>query len=182
MAISKKAKAAYDAAYRAANAEKVRAAKAAWCAANVEKIRAYRAEYQVANREKIASRRAAYYAANAKKVCARIAAYRVANLEKVRAKDTARQKANPAKYCARVARRNAAKLRATPAWADRAKLAAVYAKAAVLGLAVDHIVPLQGRNVCGLHVDYNLQQLTGSLNSKKGNRHDPDAHEHRLPV
>ncbi len=56
------------------------------------------------------------------------------------------------------------------------QIAAVYAEAKRLteetGVLhhVDHIIPLQGRDVSGLHVPWNLQVITGSDNSRKGNR------------
>lgn len=74
-------------------------------------------------------------------------------------------------------KRRAIKLNALPAWVNLSKVEKMYEKAAYLtentgeSYHVDHIVPLQGKNVCGLHVEYNLQIIRAKDNLKKGNRH-----------
>jgi 5-methylcytosine-specific restriction endonuclease McrA len=58
----------------------------------------------------------------------------------------------------------------TPCWADLIKIKEVYSQAQKLGLTVDHIIPLNGKLVCGLHVENNLQLLTRAENSAKLNK------------
>jgi len=62
-----------------------------------------------------------------------------------------------------------------PPWADKEAIEQVYKTAArateLLGELhqVDHIVPLQGDGVCGLHVHYNLRVIPRQDNLRKGN-------------
>ena len=63
---------------------------------------------------------------------------------------------------------------ATPSWADRRALYYIYNQAADLreqglNVVVDHIIPLAGRDVCGLNVIANLQIVESKANSKKSN-------------
>lgn len=58
---------------------------------------------------------------------------------------------------------------ATPRWVDRAALREIY-RLCPDDMVVDHVVPINGDTVCGLHVPWNLQYLTPSENSAKGNR------------
>jgi len=46
---------------------------------------------------------------------------------------------------------------------------AIYETAADLGLQVDHVMPIRGKNFCGLHVPWNMQLLSKSRNSAKRN-------------
>lgn len=77
--------------------------------------------------------------------------------------------ANPGKATAKTMKRYTAKRQRVPPWADLAAIKQVYLKAAQLELEVDHVYPLQGEFVSGLHVANNLQLLTKAENSKKGN-------------
>ena len=68
-------------------------------------------------------------------------------------------------------RRSRKKL-ATPIWADLDKINEVYANCPN-DMTVDHIIPITSPIVCGLHVSWNMQYLTRSTNSKKGNSLPP---------
>jgi 5-methylcytosine-specific restriction endonuclease McrA len=69
---------------------------------------------------------------------------------------------------------------ATPKWltpAERLQMRELYVQARKLTeltrerYVVDHIVPLRGGSVCGLHVPWNLRVITQEENLKKSNKH-----------
>lgn len=72
-------------------------------------------------------------------------------------------------YNARNAHRRAKKISATPKWANLDIIKRVYEHCPE-GCHVDHKVPLSGDNVCGLHVENNLQYLTVQENLEKNNK------------
>jgi len=67
--------------------------------------------------------------------------------------------------------RRSRKRQATPPWVDLDKIKEIY-KNCPSNMTVDHIKPITNPRLCGLHVPWNLQYLTRSENSKKGNRID----------
>lgn len=117
---------------------------------------------------------AAYYQANRDRLLEKNRAWRENNMPALRAGWRSYRMRNSAKINEKVAARKAAKIKATPAWADRQIMADMYAEAKYFGLTVDHIVPLISELVCGLHVEHNLQLLPLSENVSKNNRHWPD--------
>lgn len=85
---------------------------------------------------------------------------------------------------ANVRKRQAAKIQRFPLWASNDRINAVYVDCIEINLAaktagctekfvVDHIVPLQGKLVSGLHVENNLQIITNIENCKKSNKFTP---------
>jgi len=65
---------------------------------------------------------------------------------------------------------------ATPVWRDREKIKEIYLERdrlnAIHGKGayhIDHIIPIQGDTVTGLHVEFNLQILTATENISKSN-------------
>ena len=83
---------------------------------------------------------------------------------------------NPHVRLAQNAKRRADLLQRTPSWADMKKIEEVYAEAKRLesldGIPrhVDHIIPLCGKTVSGLHIHTNLQILFAEENQKKSNK------------
>lgn len=124
---------------RAKHLEARRAVDREYARAHAEGRREYRREWAATNRERVAASNRDWCAQNAEK----------------------RREHHKRYY--------AAKVRATPPWADLEAIERFYANRPE-GMEVDHIIPLQGRNVSGLHVHWNLQYLTPLQNAAKGNR------------
>lgn len=77
--------------------------------------------------------------------------------------------------CRTQSKRRAEQLLRIPAWSDEFITAGMYELCALfraigIDMTVDHIVPLQGKKVSGLHVHNNLQLMHREANSAKGNR------------
>lgn len=100
-------------------------------------------------------------------------AWRERNAERL--KELARKwvQENKARVQAKTAARRARKIQATPPWADLDAIRVFYEEAARLTAEtgvpheVDHILPLKGETICGLHVQNNLRVVTQPVNRKK---------------
>lgn len=101
------------------------------------------------------------------------------NIDKVREAQRKRKKLHRHKIAADARKRQAAKKKRTPPWLTPAQVKEMEDfywltrdLKSVTGETyhVDHIVPLQGKTVCGLHVPWNLQVLPSDVNERKGNR------------
>lgn len=143
----------YKAAHYQANKAHYDAYKAEYVRLNKERVREYHRQYQKANKEHI-TRLAKLYNKN-----------------------------HRGKLNAVSARRRVALLKRTPDWltdADWVCIEDFYILAKALSEAtgdnyhVDHIIPLQGELVSGLHVPSNLQILTAFENLSKGNKFNPE--------
>ncbi len=130
-----------------------------------------------------AKRTKAWVEANPDKNAARIAEWRKNNKDKIREQVRAWRDSRPGAAASHTAKRKSAKLQRTPPWLSkeqRAEIEKYYAEAMrltqILGeqYEVDHIVPLRGKKVSGLHVPWNLQVIKGSENARKHNKFTVD--------
>jgi hypothetical protein len=146
----------------------------------------------------IRARHKKYYQEDSKKILDANKKWRFANLDKAREAQRIRNaksyienrelelerrrawKANnPASVANSLAKRRAGNLQRTPAWltdADHAEIKGIYKlankKTKETGIVwhVDHIVPLRGKNVSGLHVPQNLRVVPATVNLRKSNK------------
>lgn len=105
--------------------------------------------------------------------------YYTKNKEIRKIKDRSYRQNNKHKINAQCAKRRARKLQATPKWLNKKQLKQIecfyqiaqrLTKCLGIRHEVDHIVPLKGKDICGLHVPWNLQVLPKVINKKKHNK------------
>lgn len=154
----------YNKAYREKNKEEAYERVKKWRAANPEKWKEQNKRYAIKHQDIITAKSLRWKKANPE---------RAAELSrKTRLKNKARVLANKAKY--RASKRNK-----TPIWVDKDhlwlikqayELAILRTKQFGFSWHVDHIIPLSGKNVSGLHVIENLQVIPGVENLLKNNK------------
>ena len=136
-------------------------------------------EWREANPEKRAEQSKRYAKRYPEKVVAKTQAWRARHPERAAEVDKRTRQKNSARINANRAKYRAVKLQATPAWLNKGHwfemgCAYVYRDALKrigFDYHVDHIVPLQGKNVSGLHVPENLQVILATENRLKNNRY-----------
>jgi len=146
-------------------------------AANPEKTKAHRVKSQA----KTAEKRRTDPEARAKKLAAD-SAYRANNPELVAGIKRRWYAAHLGRATALATKRKAAVKQRTPKWLtaddwfiikEAYELAALRTKMLGFPWEVDHIIPLQGSNVSGLHVPQNLQVIPRKQNRAKWNLYEP---------
>lgn len=137
------------------------------------------------NFETLERERQAKIAAKRERARVRAKLWYLENKERAARSNEARREKNPGLFRHYSRSYSMRKLQAQPPWLDdrqTQQLIAVYEKATAfrkmgLDAHVDHIVPLQGKTVCGLHVPWNLEIVHRLRNLSKGNHVWPDMWE-----
>lgn len=147
---------------------------AAWRKSNPDKCAAMRHNWAEQNPERNAQIKAAWNKAHPQAQAKRARAWFLANREQANAASKKWMMENPGKVNARAARLRAERMQRTPAWADLGQIDQIYIAARQMResgqcVDVDHVVPLRGKRVSGLHVQNNLQILPTTINKSKSN-------------
>lgn len=150
-----------------------------WQDTNINKHLSYRKNYYKNNKENVINISKEYYNKNKIIISYKNTIKYQNNKEQIKFKNYKWRTLNPAKMAAYTAKYNATKLQATPKWLTEfhiKQIECIYQlkytlqKLTNTRYHVDHIIPLQGKTVSGLHVPWNLQILTAKDNIIKSNK------------
>jgi hypothetical protein len=147
-----------------------------WIKLNLEKLKKNLSKSYFNNIEKRKKTMKNYYEKNKNEIKQNVKEWGAKNRERCNQYIKNWANKNKARKNASVRLRQTLKLKATPVWADLEAIRVEYALAEwctqVMGepYHVDHIIPLRGKNVCGLHVHNNLQVIRAKENSSKSNK------------
>jgi hypothetical protein len=147
---------------------------------NSETRKLYSKNYRLVNAHIISSKMKNYYTNNIDYHKELRHTYYLSNKVKVNSYNSLYRKDNKGVCNAATTHYRLVKKKSTPQWLSQVQLEDIkefYNLAQDLAwlnqdgkaFHVDHIVPLRGKIVCGLHVPWNLQLLPGDLNFKKSN-------------
>lgn len=146
-------------------------------------ISARRKEYKEENSERIKEGNRLYAKLNSDKIRSINKKYYEENRELILSKSKEYRRKNKSRYAKHSSLRRATERRAQPTWLTREDLIRMEL---IWGLRelksfvtkeeyeVDHIVPLRGKTVCGLHVPWNLRVILRYENRSKHARYWPD--------
>jgi hypothetical protein len=156
--------------------ERQRIVRLARRAENPELLRAQERASKARNRDKVLERKRLYRQAAAAKIREYNKAYARRNAGKMRAWRAKWEQENVDALPRRRRERRIAETRATPAWADRVAINEVYdrctriSRCTGIPFHVDHVIPLRGEDICGLHIHSNLQVIPAYQNYLKANK------------
>lgn len=124
-------------------------------------------------REEILQQSKTYYVSNLETARAKRAEWRENHKEYMVEYGKLYRQFNPGKELAKTRRYKLAKIQAVPSWLTKEQIQEMQMiyETCPDGFEVDHIVPIQGKNVKGLHVPWNLRHLSRAENRKKSNKY-----------
>jgi 5-methylcytosine-specific restriction endonuclease McrA len=135
-------------------------------------------QHYLDNKELVDTRNKAYNAKNREKLLAYSKEWYQKNKSDILKRCSLHYKNNKSAYKAKGRKRQADTILRTPVWADDQKIKAYYDVCTFFNEVngyvkyhVDHIIPLRGKSVSGLHVQNNLQVILAKDNLAKGNKH-----------